>query len=592
VGKLTILAWCVLLLRSLPALFLCGLYGATGAYAGNTLTIKTVVNGGTATSSTFLVHVTDKNGAEVAGAPSPGNSAGVTYQNLAVGSYTVSAGGPAVYLTTFSGDCLTPSSGAVITMATRSTVVMATSNANVCTITESMQSSLRIVTLTDGTASPSNFFVDVMMRTGTVMSTKSLPNSPQRGSAGGVVYDMLLPGTYSLASSPASYQASYSADCDATGSVAIPAGSSKTCIITNSRRPPDSSSLTIARDREFSGNSFIYTPLADNAPIDPLSASWVASLQRQIQQYWGVASVNTNAYTPPLYIVGPAQPTVPVVPDRPDDPTFPTWGYPLQEQLAAVPLPDNFQPSAGTDAEAIIYQPSTKQYWELWAAHKMGTKTVDSAGRAVDQWGAGWGGRIDDISVNPGYFVPGPPSYVNFGASASGIAFLGTIMSVDEQRTGVVNHPVQLNIVETRSNFWNAPPAQRTDGWVDDPYAIPEGTIFRLPANLDLDAMDMDPYARMIAKAAQKYGMVIADTSGSTVFRAENPGNRYAVDPYYGPGGIMRCPAGTDPNNPPEVCLPSGNTDTHSVLWGGNGRLRGFPWNLLRALQTNLITWQ
>src|SRR5258708_29476628 len=39
--------------------------------------------------------------------------------------------------------------------------------------------------------------------------------------------------------------------------------------------------------------------------------------------------------------------------------------------------------------------------------------------------------------------------------------------------------------------------------------------------------MDMDPFARMIAKAVQKHGMILWDISGVVGFRAENPANKY-----------------------------------------------------------------
>lgn len=37
-----------------------------------------------------------------------------------------------------------------------------------------------------------------------------------------------------------------------------------------------------------------------------------------------------------------------------------------------------------------------------------------------------------------------------------------------------------------------------------------------------------------IARAVQKYGMVLRDRSGSVWFYAENPAGRYTVDRYFG----------------------------------------------------------
>jgi hypothetical protein len=113
-----------------------------------------------------------------------------------------------------------------------------------------------------------------------------------------------------------------------------------------------------------------------------------------------------------------------------------------------------------------------------------------------------------------------------FGVTASGIPFLAGLLTVDELRRGAIDHILGLALPETLAGRWSYP-AQRTDGESHSADAIPEGTIFRLPANLDLDAVTMDPFARMIAKAVQKHGMIIWDISGVVCFRAENPANRY-----------------------------------------------------------------
>ena len=67
--------------------------------------------------------------------------------------------------------------------------------------------------------------------------------------------------------------------------------------------------------------------------------------------------------------------------------------------------------------------------------------------------------------------------------------------------------------------------------------SIKEGTIFRLLASLDIDALQCSNYCKMIARAVQNYGFVIVATSGAgfIVFRAENPGKHYYPDgdPYY-----------------------------------------------------------
>ena len=50
-------------------------------------------------------------------------------------------------------------------------------------------------------------------------------------------------------------------------------------------------------------------------------------------------------------------------------------------------------------------------------------KVINSAGRSVDDWRAAWGGRIDSLGDNPGYFPTTPEGY-KFGATGTGLELL------------------------------------------------------------------------------------------------------------------------------------------------------------------------
>ena len=57
-----------------------------------------------------------------------------------------------------------------------------------------------------------------------------------------------------------------------------------------------------------------------------------------------------------------------------------------------------------------------------------------------------------------------------------------------------------------------AAPAQRTDGRSSsDPLALPEGAHLRLDPHLDLARLNLPPLTRMIAQAAQRYGIIVRD---------------------------------------------------------------------------------
>ncbi len=326
-------------------------------------------------------------------------------------------------------------------------------------------------------------------------------------------------------------------------------------------------SLTIEPGREFAANSYVYKPLRSDAKLDSKSHDYVARLLRQIRRYYGAPTVNVTAYTPSIFIVPARQPTVRV---KVIDWNDPAWAFPpLQARWNAVPLPSRFAPARGTDEEAVVYQPSTHTMWEFWLMRRTGARIRNSDGQRVDEWGARWGGRMDDIQTNPGYWITTPRGYT-YGMTATGIPLLAGILTVQEQQRGVVRHVLGVALPEIaygRCTF----PAQRCAPTSHSSDAIPEGTMFRLPASLNLASIDMDPYARMLARAVQTHGMVVWDHSGAVAFRAENPTVNYLVNPYTKAGGIFRCPRGANPNDPPEQCWPS-------------TRLRGFPWSKLQVL--------
>jgi hypothetical protein len=247
---------------------------------------------------------------------------------------------------------------------------------------------------------------------------------------------------------------------------------------------------------------------------------------------------------------------------------------PLELQLSDVPLPGSFEPAEGSDKSAIIYRPSTNELWELWLAQPTEQTTVDSAGDIVPEWSAGWGGHMTNVSGNPGYFLEDPnfPD-LKWGLSATKIAVLGLIITIEEQRVGVINHALTLATTTTSSDGFVFP-AQTGDGW--SPGAlVKEGMIFRFPASLNLDALGLTPYGLMIARAIQNYGMVLTDTTGwgFSAITAEGQGANYPgwTDVYWDVGGILGCTSQSDYS-----CWPDD---------GPGHLLDGIPWDQLQVIQ-------
>jgi hypothetical protein len=291
--------------------------------------------------------------------------------------------------------------------------------------------------------------------------------------------------------------------------------------------------------RPFASTSFWYKPLPVDAPRHPQSATLVANIQDQLRRYYGTTAINTTRYSAPVYTVGAQQPVVPVKWSNCQN--SPWSDQRFAGQIAAVPIPVDAVPSAGTDGEIVIYQPSTDSIWELWRAEKR-----------ADGWYACWGGRLDCASRTEGVF-PFP-----YGVAATGLSLLGGMMFIDELQAGHLDHVLHLALPETQKSVFSWP-ANRTDGRIVDANAIPQGLRFGLDPTINVDALRMHPLGKIIAKAIQQYGLVVRDTSGAVTLYAENP----------------------------QPILTKTGVNPFTALYAGSPAyliMRGFPWGLLYAL--------
>jgi hypothetical protein len=252
----------------------------------------------------------------------------------------------------------------------------------------------------------------------------------------------------------------------------------------------------------FSPTSVWNAPLGAKAPLAPNSSTLVRGLRAQVAQgVW----INSSFYSTPVYTVPGDQPRVKVTLDQ-DIPT-------LAADFASVPLPDNALPAKGSDAHLTVYQPSTDTLWEF----------IRLARRA-DGWHALWGGRMPDVSTNPGYFRG------SYGATGTSLPLLGGLMRTSELRARRIDHALAIAVPDVTAStvVW---PAQRTDGVGTSATSIPEGTRFRIPASVDVSRLGLSPTVAAMALAAQRYGMIVRDRAGQVVFYGEDP-SPSGIDPY------------------------------------------------------------
>ncbi len=263
---------------------------------------------------------------------------------------------------------------------------------------------------------------------------------------------------------------------------------------------------TAAPLRPFSSTSFWYQKIPANAALNPLSDTYKSTMQRLIADHYGTANMNTTEYSSPVFVAD-ADTTPLRVGDRCGygGGSTSSWN-PFAIQLTNVPFPANAKPSAGTDAEITIYQPSTDTIWELWQAEKA----------ADGSWSACWGGRLEHASQSEGIYDKG------FGVAATGLSLMGGMIHPEEIAAGRIDHVIDISLPHTQLGVQSWP-ANRNDGDVEGIEQIPEGIRIRIDPSVNFDTFPgLTPVARIVGKAMQEYGAVVRDKAGAVSFYGIN----------------------------------------------------------------------
>jgi hypothetical protein len=254
----------------------------------------------------------------------------------------------------------------------------------------------------------------------------------------------------------------------------------------------------------------LFNQNVQNWPVDPSSSAYVANLVAQYESAYGAVGVNFNR---PVYQVPADQPMVPVsvtssCNNFTGDQATPNGAGATGTE---VPIPSYAQAGDSSDNILTVYQPSTDRAWEFWEAVDNGNGT----------WSACWGGELDMATSN-GVF-PDP-----YGETAAGISNLATEITESDVASGSINHAIAFELLGEECDWSSTEadgglyPADRTDCGYDIAGAAAEGQWFRFPANLAMPS-GLTPFAQMVFKAIQTYGMVAVDQGGAVMLEADEP---------------------------------------------------------------------
>ena len=174
------------------------------------------------------------------------------------------------------------------------------------------------------------------------------------------------------------------------------------------------------------------------------------------------------------------------------------------------PIPANVPieggPQSEGDRHVIVLDRERCRLYEVYASYP----NADGSWRAES-------GAIYDLNL----YGLRPKGWTS--ADAAGLPILPGLVRYEEVASGEIGHALRFTVPETqRAYLW---PARHFASRLTDPKYPPMGAWFRLRADYDLSRFSVE--TRVILRALQKYGMILAD-NGSSWFLSGAPNEKWA----------------------------------------------------------------
>ncbi len=215
----------------------------------------------------------------------------------------------------------------------------------------------------------------------------------------------------------------------------------------------------------------------DALPVAGNSATMVSSigLDRGLHMDFG----SYAGYGIPINIISSATPRRSIA-----------FDYADESDLGPYPIPASPRIEGGSDRHLLALDKDTCTLYELYAVRQ----TVGGA------WQAG-SGAIWDLRSN----ALRPAGWTS--ADAAGLPIVPGLVRYEEVAAGEIRHALRFTAPQTRNTYIY--PARHYASSSSSASLPPMGLRVRLKANADLSGLS--PYARTIAIAMQRYGMLLAD---------------------------------------------------------------------------------
>ncbi len=258
--------------------------------------------------------------------------------------------------------------------------------------------------------------------------------------------------------------------------------------------------------RAFSPDSWWNTPIAADAP-DNYAETQILDYLRTAPESGGgclrLAGAGGNPWGHPIYWARRSDPTYDVAGVRGDSPP----------ELDTLRIPRDAQPASNTDGTMSIYD-FRKGYV---------TALTDAAyDPESDSWTAA-GATVTYLKSNGLHVNTGQSDDVRNRGTHRGNNGATSTVSWDMVHTGAVRHVLKVAAgPEVANRFVFPMVGSDGDYQGDDPAVPPQGLRMRIRPSVDLEAMNLNPEALIIARTLQRYGFYIGDSGGTTALKLED----------------------------------------------------------------------
>jgi hypothetical protein len=203
------------------------------------------------------------------------------------------------------------------------------------------------------------------------------------------------------------------------------------------------------------------------------------------------------------------------------------FDYADESDRVRYPIPRDVRIEGGSDRHAILVDRSRCRLYELFALRRSAkAKPVARPSAETAVWRAGSGATwsLRRPRLRPAGWT---------SADAAGLPIYPLLARWPEARRGRIRHALRMTVQRSRDAYVH--PARHAASDDPDPSLPRMGERLRLKASVDLSGLP--PQARIVARAMQEYGVIVAD-NGSDWYVGGAPDRHWDNDDLHALGGL------------------------------------------------------